>query len=126
VGARRTPLPTAPAGTRIARTGELPAALQRFRPHGLPEVASRGRGDAPLSIAFPPDGARIEVSGGAGALSLKALGGVAPFTWLADGVPVVLRETRRAAFWERPGRGFTRISVIDAKGATASANVRIE
>ena len=53
-------------------------------------------------------------------------GGAPPFTWLVDGVPVVTGETRRQAIWEKPGRGFARLSVIDAKGATASAAVRIE
>jgi penicillin-binding protein 1C len=57
---------------------------------------------------------------------LKALGGVPPFTWLADGMPVVTMEPRRDSLWEHPGRGFARLSVIDAKGATATAMVRVE
>ena len=35
-------------------------------------------------------------------------------------------EFRRDAFWDRPGRGFARLSVIDAKGKTATARIRVE
>ena len=59
-------------------------------------------------------------------LALKVNGGTAPFTWMVDGVPVVSGEQRRDAFWDRPGRGFARLSVIDAKGMTATARIRVE
>ncbi|MCB1377225.1 MAG: penicillin-binding protein 1C [Alphaproteobacteria bacterium] len=128
LGPRRKPLPPAPAGVTRQTTSELPAALQRFRPQGLPEVAATARGEAPLTIAFPPDGARIDISGSDDdpVLALKVNGGRAPFTWLVDGVPVISGENRRDAFWEEPGKGFARLSVIDAGGATATARIRIE
>ena len=127
IGANRVPLGPAPPGTVIARTNELPANLQRFRPNALPEVATASQGDAPPSIAFPPDGARIDLDGDAApAVSLKVYGGTPPFTWLADGIPIAEREFRRDAFWDRPSHGFARLSVIDAKGKTASARVRVE
>ena len=127
IGANRAPLGPAPPGTVIARTNELPANLQRFRPNALPEVATASHGDAPPAIAFPPDGARIDLAGEqAPALSLKVNGGTPPFTWLADGVPIAEREFRRDTFWDLPSRGFARLSVIDAKGKTASARVRVE
>jgi penicillin-binding protein 1C len=128
VGARRVPLSAPPEGVIFTKTADLPAALQRFRPHRLPEIASAGQGDGPLSIAFPPDGARVDLlgAGEAAAVALKALGGIPPFTWLADGVPVVTMEPRRESSWESPGRGFARLSVIDATGATATSMVRVE
>ncbi len=128
LGPQRKALPPAPPGTLIARTNALPVALQRFRPHGLPEVASTAKGDTAPAIAFPPDGARIDLEGAMAeaALSLKVLGGTPPFTWLVDGVPVAANEFRRDAFWDQPGRGFARLSVIDARGLTASARIRIE
>jgi penicillin-binding protein 1C len=128
LGALRKPLPPAPPGTVIARTGELPAALQRFRPGALPEVASIAEGEAPPAIAFPPDGARIELDAPPqdAAVSLKVYGGTPPFTWLVDGVPVARREFRRDTFWEGPARGFARLSVVDAKGQTATARIRVE
>ena len=73
------------------------------------------------------DAVRIDLDGDmAPALSLKVYGGTPPFTWLADGVPIAEREFRRDAFWDQPSRGFARLSVIDAKGKTASARVRVE
>lgn len=127
IGPSRVPLGLAPPGAVIARTSELPAHLQRFRPNALPEVATTAQGDSPPAIAFPPDGARIDFDGDAApSLSLKVNGGTPPFTWLADGVPIAEREFRRDAFWDQPARGFARLSVIDAKGKTASARVRVE
>ena len=126
LGPTRAPLPPAPTGTVLTRTGELPAALQRFRPNALPEVASMSKGDAPPAIAFPPDGARIELGSNDGSLSLKVYGGTPPFTWLADGVPIASGEFRRDTFWDSAARGFARLSVIDARGQTASARVRVE
>jgi penicillin-binding protein 1C len=126
LGQTRVALPPAPPGIVPMRTVDLPAALQRFRPRGLPEVAALGSGDAPLAIAFPPDGAKVDVADEDGGLALKANGGAPPFTWLVDGVPVVTQEPRRDALWERPGKGFAKLSVIDGKGTTATAVVRVE
>jgi penicillin-binding protein 1C len=127
LGTARKPIGPAPPGTVIATTSELPAALQRFRPRALPEMAERASGEAPPAIAFPPDGARIDLAGdNAPALSLKVNGGTPPFTWLADGVPVAQDEFRRDSFWEAPPKGFAKLSVIDAKGKSASARIRVE
>jgi penicillin-binding protein 1C len=127
LGTARKPIGPAPPGTVIATTSELPAALQRFRPRALPEMAERASGEAPPAIAFPPDGARIDLAGdNAPALSLKVNGGTPPFTWLADGVPVAQGEFRRDSFWEAPPKGFAKLSVIDAKGKSASARIRVE
>ncbi|MDQ0470796.1 penicillin-binding protein 1C [Labrys wisconsinensis] len=128
IGERRVPLAAPPRGVVFARTEELPVALQRFRPDGLPVTASSGPGDAPLSISFPPNGARVDIgaSGPDAALALKAMGGAPPFTWLVDGTPIVTGEVRRQASWDAPSRGFARLSVIDARGRTASALIRVE
>lgn len=128
ISEKRTPLSPAPPGVVFVRTTDLPPALQRFRPGSLPEIAASGPGDAPLTISFPPEGARIDITGGdsdAG-LALKAMGGAPPFTWLADGTPIVIGEIRRETEWDKPGRGFSRLSVIDAQGHTASVKVRLD
>jgi penicillin-binding protein 1C len=128
IAEKRTPLPPAPEGVLFARTSDLPPALQRFRPNSLPEIASSGPGDAPLVISFPPNGARVELSGEASdiGLALKAMGGAPPFTWFADGLPIVTGEVRRETWWESPAKGFARLSVIDAQGHTASVQVRLD
>jgi penicillin-binding protein 1C len=42
-----------------------------------------------------------------------------------DGAPVPHEPARREAAWEPTGRGFYRVTVLDAAGASASAMVRI-
>src|SRR6185437_11342484 len=80
---------------------------------------------AELKIAFPPNGAEVDLSSGAQALSLKALGGQLPLAWFVNGAPVAERDFRRQSSWKPDGAGFARVTVIDAKGATDSAFVRI-
>jgi len=38
----------------------------------------------------------------------------------------VIGEVRRETQWETPGKGFARLSVIDAQGHTASVQVRLD
>ncbi len=59
-------------------------------------------------------------------MALKVNGGVAPFTWLVDGVPILSNELRRDSFWDSVGLGFARLSVIDGAGKTATTDIRIE
>lgn len=122
IGEGVAPLPPAPADAWLA-FADLPAPLKRFRAAGAPPPIAGAREAAPLAVAFPPDGAQVELAGGQ--LALKAAGGVAPFRWLIDGRPLP-PERRREAFWSAPGPGFARVTVMDATGATASASVRVE
>ncbi|GLK79881.1 penicillin-binding protein 1C [Methylopila turkensis] len=121
LGGGIAPLGPAPAETTVA-AADLPAPLRRFRPFGSLPEAEPGR--SPLVVAYPPDGARVELDGGA-ELALKAAGGVAPFRWLVDGRPLP-PERRRETLWPVSGPGFARVTVTDATGATASAEVRID
>jgi penicillin-binding protein 1C len=116
-----------PAGVVIARTSQLPPPLRHLR-KDAPKLLEAVRA-APLKIAFPPDGARVEagVRGDVTAsLALKAQGGVAPFTWIVNGIPVGAPELRRQSEWRPDGAGFARISVLDAKGAADSVVVRLD
>jgi penicillin-binding protein 1C len=117
------PLPPMPDAAPLT-LAELPAPLQRFRANGAPPPVLGAREAAPLAVAYPPDGARVEVEDGA-ELALKAAGGVAPFRWLVDGRPLP-PERRREASWPVTGAGFSRVTVMDATGATASASIRLE
>jgi penicillin-binding protein 1C len=122
----------APRDALVATTAGLPPPLRQLRKDG-PRLA--GVVAPALKIAFPPDGARVDLglAGPAAApapLAMKALGGVTPLTWLVNGRPVptqdALAGARRQAAWIPDGAGFARVSVIDAKGATDSVMVRVE
>ncbi len=116
---------TPPRGVmRVARTVELPSPLRHLRRDAPKTIAATER--AALKISFPPDGAEVDLSGGAQALSLKALGGQLPLAWFVNGAPVCESDFRRQSSWKPDGAGFARVTVIDAGGATDSAFVRIE
>jgi penicillin-binding protein 1C len=123
----------APAGILASRTASLPPPLRHLRkdvPKNLAALAT-----AQLKIAFPPDGARVDLGLTSpppqgprlGArLALKAEGGVLPLRWIVNGAPVDAPELRRQAAWTPDGAGFARVSVMDARGATDSVLVRLE
>lgn len=112
------PLPPPPPSTLILPNARLPQPLQHFRPRGsATEMAT----DAP-EVAFPPDGARIEAHG---PLALKVRGGTPPFTWLANGQPVILAGRARETTIAAPGAGYLNLSVIDAKGQSATTTVTL-
>jgi penicillin-binding protein 1C len=112
------PLPPPPPATLLVANAQLPAPLQRFRPR----TAAFQAADAP-SVAFPPDGAQVELVDGA--LLVRVGGGKAPFTWLADGRPVAVATRARDTLLNLPGAGFVTLSVIDATGQSARTEVRV-
>jgi penicillin-binding protein 1C len=124
---RRTPLPSAPEGARILATADLPAPLRRFSPPG--EVFTGPLHGAGPHIAFPPDGAHVELGlddGKAAPLALKVQGGQPPFRWLADGRPIDAPVRGRRYFWQAGGRGFSTLTVIDAQGRSSAVRVYLE
>ena len=108
----------------------LPPPLRHLR-RDIPKTVSAAT-EAALAISFPPDGARIDLGLArfgpevAGPLALKALGGVPPLVWMVNGVPVTAADSRRTAFWQPDGAGYSQVSVIDARGSTASVRVRLD
>jgi penicillin-binding protein 1C len=122
------PIPAPKGVLRATITADLPLPLRRLhqdapKSFAAPEAAS-------LKIAFPPDGARVDLGLKEGAqdhpLALKALGGAPPFTWFVNGEPVGEAEIRRQSAWKPDGAGFARVSVTDAKGASDAVTVRLE
>ncbi len=112
------PLPPPPPATLLVSNAQLPAPLQRFRNrHAAFEAA-----DAP-QVTFPPDGAAVELMGDA--VKVKVAGGTAPFTWLADGLPILTGDREREAMLTLPGTGFVTLSVIDAAGLSARTTVQV-
>ncbi|MDP2740426.1 MAG: penicillin-binding protein 1C, partial [Pseudorhodobacter sp.] len=114
------PLPPPPPATLLLPTERLPQPLQRFRPRDAVFTASNA--EAP-ELVFPPDGAVVEVPGGA--LAVKLRGGTPPFTWLANGTPIALAIRPRETTLPMPGPGFVTLSVIDAKGNSDSAAISL-
>ena len=112
---------------RVATSADLPPPLRHLRKDAPKTIAATAA--SALKIAFPPDGARIDLGLKDGAeteLSLKALGGALPLTWFVNGAPVGEADLRRQSAWKPDGAGFARVSVIDASGATDTAVVRLE
>ncbi|RKF16230.1 penicillin-binding protein 1C [Roseovarius spongiae] len=116
----RTPLPPPPPETLILPTAELPQPLRRFTPRDAVFAAAP---DAPKLI-FPPDGARLAT--GEHGVPVKVRDGTPPFTWLANGAPLLTGVHRRQAELTGLERGFSQLSVIDAKGRAARVTIRLD
>ncbi|MFJ7836249.1 penicillin-binding protein 1C [Methylobacterium sp. NPDC097213] len=115
-----------PRDALVVATTALPPPLRHIR-RDAPKTFAATLG-VPLKIAYPPDGARVDLGLSEGArarLALKALGGQPPLTWMVDGLPVA-EAMRRQSEWSPEGAGFARISVMDAAGASDSVVVRLE
>ncbi|MCA0406180.1 MAG: penicillin-binding protein 1C [Proteobacteria bacterium] len=117
-----------PPDALVASNAQLPPPLRHLRkdqPKTLSALA-----DQPLSIAFPPDGASIDLAAseveGRTALAIKLQGGVGPYTCLLDGTPVAEAVSRRHFDLEPKGKGFSQISVVDSRGQTAIVRVRFQ
>ncbi len=115
--AQADPLPPPPADVLLLPNASLPLPLQRFGARDMAAV------DAPR-LAFPPDGARLAMHGQA--LVVKLRDGVPPFTWLADGAPLVIGTYRRETALEGLGAGHVTLSVIDAAGRADRVRVVLE
>jgi penicillin-binding protein 1C len=113
------PQPPAPAATLLISNAELPIPLQRFRSRS---AAFEAAADAP-AVAFPPDGAEVELL--PTGLMVRVRGGTAPFTWLADGVPVIVAMEGRESMLTLAGVGFVTLSVIDSKGRSDRVQVQV-
>lgn len=114
-------LPGPPPGVLIAPNTKLPPPLRRFRP-------AAGSDASAVHILFPPDGARFDVSSADGKpdpVPLKVTGAQAPLSVLVNGLPV-RQQQRGALFFTPDGPGFSRVTVIDAAGASDSVVVRVD
>jgi penicillin-binding protein 1C len=128
LGGEPEPIPT-PKDGLFETSATLPPPLRHLRKDAPKTMAAAA--NPSLKIAFPPDGARVDLGFSLkepqpSPLVLKAEGGVPPLTWLVNGLPVGEREARRQAAWTPDGSGFARVSVIDSQGATDSVVVRVE
>ena len=108
---------------------DLPPGLRRISAgEAAPDTISRSL-TQPLLVSFPPDGAVVELregEGGYAPLPLIADGGRKPLRWLVNGEPVEALPHRRRADWRPDGEGFVQITVIDAEGTAARAQVLLK
>jgi len=114
------PLPPPPPETLILSTADLPRPLRRFA--GRDALFAQAE-DAP-KLVFPPQGARLPAEGGV--LPVKLRDGTPPFTWMADGTPVLTGVRRREAVIEGLSRGYSTLSVIDGEGRADRVTVWID
>lgn len=117
------PLPPPPASVLTVTSAELPPPLRRFRPRGTP-IGPEGP-----EIAFPPDGARLDLGIAARdpvPLVIRVGAGTPPFRWLIDGRPVAAPPFGREAVWQPDGAGYVSVLVIDASGGSARAEVFVD
>ncbi len=126
IAERPAPFRAAPPGV-VALTGSsLPPPLKRFRDAADAAIAKGPFLDPPVLISFPPDRAELDiVEREAEPLIIKAEGGALPLTWLVDGAPVTSDPLRREVAWQPDGRGFAKLTVIDAKGRADRVTVRL-
>lgn len=119
---------TPPQGVITARGANLPPALQRFSLKGAANLPQRPATllTPPLRLAFPVDETMVELDAHMHDLPLRAEGGERPLRWLVNGQPLESDASSREASWPISGQGFTRITVQDAKGASASALVWLQ
>ena len=113
------PLGPPPPGTLLLTSAALPAPLQRFRPRNAAFAAPEG---GPV-LTFPPDGAVVDTGGAA--LVVRVRDGRAPFTWLANGRALAVGARTREVELPLSGPGFVALSVIDADGRAARAQVEL-
>jgi len=102
----------------------LPAAPLAPLPVRAPRVAAGAAPTDRLRLTFPPPGALLAPDGPA--VTLRASGGRRPLTFLVDGAPVPAMPAKREAAWQPPGPGFYRVTVIDAGGEAAGAEIRVK
>ena len=113
------PQPAPPPATLLIGNAQLPQPLRKFRSRS---AAFKADQNAP-SVAFPPDGSEVEVL--PDGVMVRVRGGTAPFTWLANGVPVAIGFKGRETMLTALGKGFITLSVIDAEGRSAQSVIRL-
>jgi len=125
-----TPVPgatgLAQALPRLAQVFDMLPAAPRAAPRAAPPPAA-AQATAPagfgLRLLFPPPGAVLDSNR---PVTVRAMGGRRPMTFLVDGAPLPAVPAQRQTAWVPAGPGFYAVTVLDADGLTARAEVRVE
>jgi len=122
-----TPLPGATGASLalplLARVFDLLPAAPRASARTAPPSHEAAQPTDALRLLFPPPGTVLSADG---PVTIRAMGGSRPLTFLVDGVPLPVERVRREAAWLPPGPGFYRITVLDADGAAVDAAVQVK
>ena len=79
--------------------------------------------EAGMQLLFPPPGAILSADG---PVPLRAMGGRRPLVFAVDGTALASAAASRAAVWTPASPGFYTITVQDADGALARAQVQVQ
>jgi penicillin-binding protein 1C len=123
-----TPLPGATgrglALPLLARVFEVLPAAPRDIPGAVrPAIVSAGSTSNALRLLFPPPNAVVS---GDGPVTLRAMGGRRPLTFLMNGTPLGTDPARRDVSWIPAVPGFYRLTVLDADGGVARVSLRVK
>jgi penicillin-binding protein 1C len=123
-----TPLPGATGRSLalplLARVFEiLPAAPRDIRADVGRPIASVVSSANALRLLFPPPNAVVS---GDGPVTLRAMGGQRPLTFLMNGAPLDTDPARREISWLPPAPGFYRLTVLDADGGAVRVSLRVK
>ncbi len=123
-----TPLPGATgralALPLVARVFEILPAAPRDPPViARPSAAGSVSASNALRLLFPPPNAVVS---GDGPVTLRAMGGRRPLTFLMNGAPLRTDPARREISWLPPAPGFYRLTVLDGDGGVARVSLRVK
>ncbi len=123
-----TPLPGATgrglALPLLARVFEiLPPAPRDIPKIATVAVAGPASSSNALRLLFPPPDA---VLSGDGPVTLRAMGGRRPLTFLMNGTLLHTDPARREISWLPPAPGFYRLTVLDGDGDVARVSLRVK
>jgi penicillin-binding protein 1C len=123
-----TPLPGATgrglALPLLARVFEiLPAAPRDNGTEVRRPIANAVSSANALRLLFPPPNAIVS---GDGPVTLRAMGGQRPLTFLMNGAPLETDLARREISWVPPAPGFYRLTVLDADGGAVRVSLRVK
>ncbi|WP_298816338.1 penicillin-binding protein 1C [uncultured Roseibium sp.] len=128
LGPDRVPMRDAPADVARLAQREVPVPLRYAR---LPDSQHRDSRNQGLRIAFPPDGAELDLGltrNGVPSLQVQPLvvklkGGKAPYSVLINGRPLPEKLRRQQLVWQPDGPGFTEVTVLDRSGRSDKVTV---
>jgi penicillin-binding protein 1C len=108
----------------VARVFEvLPAAPRDPTPLARQTIAGAGSAAYALRLLFPPPNAVVS---GDGPVTLRAMGGQRPLTFLMNGAPLRTDPARREISWVPPAAGFYRLTVLDVAGGVARVSLQVK